>query len=94
MAIYAGNNQTVKAGKGTSQQLQVLIEDQYTNLVKGAQVTYSDGGTGGSFSPNPAMTTSKGIAGSRYTAPMQTGTATVTASSPGVANVLFTVNVD
>jgi hypothetical protein len=94
MAIYAGNNQTVKAGKNTSKQLQVLIEDQYTNVVKGAQITYSDGGAGGSFSPNPAISTSKGIAGSRYTAPTQTGTVTVTASSPGVANVLFTVNVD
>ena len=94
MAIYAGNNQTVKAGKSTSKQLQVLIEDQYANLVKGAQVTYSDGGAGGSFFPNPDTTTTKGIAGSRYTAPAQTGTVTVTASSPGVANVLFTVNVD
>jgi len=94
MAIYAGNNQTVRAGKSTSKQLQVLIEDQYTNVVKGAQVTYSDGGAGGSFSPNPAASTSKGIAGSRYTAPAQAGTVTVTASSPGVANVLFTVNVE
>ncbi|MFZ3341366.1 MAG: hypothetical protein WA213_10825, partial [Terriglobales bacterium] len=94
MAIYAGNNQSVRAGKNTATQLQVLIEDQYANLVKGAQVTYSDGGAGGSFSPNPVTTTSKGIAGARYTAPMQTGTVTVTASSPGVANAIFSVNVD
>lgn len=46
MAVYAGNNQAVKAGKSTSKQLQVLIEDQYTNVVKGVQVTYSDGGAG------------------------------------------------
>lgn len=94
MVIYAGNNQTVKAGKNTSKQLQVLIEDQYTNVVKGAQVTYSDGGAGGSFVPNPATTTSKGIAGSRYTAPAQIGTVTVTASTPGLTSVQFTVNVD
>jgi hypothetical protein len=94
MTIYAGNNQTVKAGKSTSKQLQVLIEDQYANEVKGTQVTYSDGGAGGSFSPNPATTTSKGIAGSRYTAPALTGTVTVTASTAGIANVLFTVTVD
>jgi len=94
MSIYAGNGQTVKAGKSTSKQLQVLITDQYSNVVKGAQVTYGDGGKGGSFSPNPAITTSKGIAGSRYTAPAQTGTVTVTASSPGVGNVQFTVTVD
>jgi hypothetical protein len=94
MAIYAGNNQTVKAGKSTAKELQVLIEDQYANVVKGAQVTYSDGGAGGSFAPNPAATTGKGIASSRYTASSQTGTVTVNASSPGVTSVLFTVNVD
>ncbi len=94
MAIYAGNNQTVKAGKSTSKQLQVLIEDRYANPVKGAPVTYSDGGVGGSFSPGTATTNGKGIAGSRYTAPAQIGTVTVTASSPGVANVVFTVTVD
>ena len=94
MSIYAGNNQTVKAGKSTPKQLQVLIQDQYANVVKGSQVTYSDGGAGGSFAPNPATTNGNGIAGSRYTAPAQIGTVTVTASSPGVTNVLFTVNVD
>ena len=94
MAIYAGNNQTVKAGKSTAKQLQVLIEDQFANVVKGVQVTYGDGGAGGSFAPNPASTTGQGIAGSRYTALAQAGTVTVTASSPGVTSVLFTVNVD
>jgi len=94
MSIYAGNGQTVKAGKSASKQLQVLVADQYSNVVKGAQVTYGDGGAGGSFVPNPAITSAKGIAGSRYTAPAQIGTVTVTASSPGVANVQFTVNVD
>ena len=94
MSIYAGNNQTVKAGRSTAKQLQVLVQDQYANVVKGAPVTYSDGGAGGSFAPNPATTNGNGIAGSRYTAPAQIGTVTVTASSPGVTNVLFTVNVD
>ncbi|HTR26086.1 MAG TPA: Ig-like domain-containing protein [Terriglobales bacterium] len=94
MAVYAGNNQTVKTGQSTSKQLQVLVEDQYTNVVKGAQVSYSDNGAGGSFLPNPAITSSKGIAGSRYTAPMQEGTVTVTASCPGANTVQFTVNVD
>jgi hypothetical protein len=94
MAIYAGNNQTVKAGKSTSKQLQVLIEDQYANAVKGAVVTYSDGGVGGSFTPASATTNGNGIAGSRYTAPATTGTVMITASSPGVTSVVFTVNVD
>lgn len=94
VTIYGGDGQTVKAGKTAAKQLQVLVEDRYSNLVKGAQVTYSDGGVGGSFAPNPAISNGKGIAGSRYTAPLQTGTVTVTVSSPGAAAVQFTVNVD
>ncbi len=94
MIIYAGNNQTVQAGKSTPKELQVLVEDQFANLVKGAQVSYTDNGAGGSFSPNPASTSAKGIAGSRYTAPPQTGRVTVTAACPGTTSVQFTVKVD
>jgi len=94
MLVFAGNNQTVKAGATTAKQLQVLVEDQYANVVKGAQVSYSDNGAGGSFSPNPATTSNKGIAGSRYTAPLQTGTVTINAACLGTNNVQFTVNVD
>lgn len=93
MVISSGNNQTVKAGKKTVQQLKVLVEDQYSNPVAGASVTYNDGGIGGSFSVNPAIT-SLGIAGTFYTAPQQPGTATITASTPGVTSVQFTLNVD
>ncbi len=93
--IYAGNNQTVQAGAATPKMLQVIVSDQYGNPTPKISVTYSDGGEGGSFSPNPAVTTSKGIAGSRYTAPAEPGTVTVTASVPGIGPVVsFTVNVD
>jgi len=94
LSIYSGNNQTVQAAATAAKQLQVFVEDQYANPVPGISVTYSDGGAGGSFSLNPAVTSAKGIAGTRYTAPAQTGMVTVTASSPGLSSVLFTVNVD
>jgi hypothetical protein len=94
LSIYSGNNQTVKAGQATGKLLQVLVADQYGNPVPSISVTYGDGGAGGSFSPDPAVTSSTGIAGSLYTAPLTTGTVTVTGSVPGLTSVLFTVIVD
>lgn len=94
LAVNSGNNQTVKPGAATAKVLQVLVADQYANPVAGVSVSYSDGGAGGSFATNPVVTGSKGLAGSRYTAPTQTGTVTVTASALGLSSVLFTVNVD
>ncbi len=92
--IYSGNNQTVKAGTATPKLLQVIVTDGYGNPVPGISVTFDDGGAGGSFLPDPVATNPKGIAGTRYTAPLNVGTVTVTASSAGLGSVLFTVNVD
>ncbi|HEY6340661.1 MAG TPA: hypothetical protein VIY49_04145 [Bryobacteraceae bacterium] len=78
----------------TAKLLQVVVVDQYANPALGISVAYSDGAAGGSSSPDPAVTSAKGIAATRYTAPAQTGTVTVTASSPGLSSVPFTVNVD
>ena len=94
LILYSGNNQTVKPGTATRKPLQVIVEDQYGNPVPGISVTFDDGGAGGSFSPDPVATNSKGIAGTRYTSPTKTGTVTVTASSAGLGSVLFTVNVN
>ncbi len=91
LAIYSGNNQKVAPGAATTKLLQVIIQDQYANPVKGMTVNFSDGGAGGSFSVNPALTSAKGIAGTRYTAPAQTGTVTITASAGGLTPVTFTV---
>lgn len=93
MAISSGNNQTVKAGQIAAQKLKVLVDDQYSNPVTGVSVTYNDGGAGGSFSVNPAVT-NKGIAGTSYTAPTTKGTVQVTASATGVNSVQFTLTVD
>jgi Bacterial Ig-like domain (group 1) len=93
LAIYSGNNQTVAPGTATAKLLQVILEDQYGNPVNGVAVTYSDGGAGGSFSVDPATTGPKGIAGTRYTAPQQTGVVTITASASGLTPVNFTVTV-
>lgn len=92
--VLSGNNQTVKAGQATAKLLQVIGDDQYGNPVSAISVTFADGGAGGSFAPDPVVTNAKGIAGTRYTAPANPGTVTVTASAAGLGSVNFTVNVD
>jgi len=92
--IYSGNNQTVKAGTATPNLLKVIVEDRYGNPLNGISATFSDGGTGGSFSPDPVATNAQGIAGTRYTAPLTAGTVSVTASAAGLGPVFFSVNVD
>ena len=94
LTIFAGNNQTVKAGTLAAKPLQVFAGDQYGNGVHGVSVSFSDGGAGGSFAPDPVVTTTTGTAGTHYTAPVQKGTVTVTASAPGLSSVFFTLNVD
>ena len=92
--IYSGNNQTVKHGTAAPKQLQVIVADQYGNPASGISVSFVDGGAGGSFSTDPVATNPQGIAGTKYTAPLTTGTVTVTASATGLSSVLFTVNVN
>jgi len=92
--IYSGNNQTVKPGAPAAKELEVVVTDQYGNPTSQTSVTYNDGGAGGSFSPNPGVTNAKGIAGTRYTAPLAAGTVTITASAAGLSSVQFTVNVN
>jgi hypothetical protein len=94
LGIYSGNNQTVKHGAVAAKQLEVIVADQYGNPASGISVSFDDGGAGGSFSSDPAATSSKGIAETHYTSPPTAGTVTVTASSAGLSSVLFTVNVD
>jgi hypothetical protein len=94
LKVFSGNNQTVKAGTAAPKLLQVIITDQYGNPVSGISVNFADGGSGGSFAPDPVLTNAKGIAGTRYTAPGKIGLVTVTASSAGLGFVTFTVNVD
>jgi len=84
----------VKAGKTAKKQVHVLITDHHGNGVKGRSVTQSDAGAHSCFNPDPAVTFVKGVAGSRYTTPSQTGTVSVTASADELDASLFRVTVD
>jgi outer membrane protein assembly factor BamB len=93
IAMTSGNNQSAPAGQQLPQALTVLVTDQYGNAVSGNNVTFSDGGSGGTFSnPNPGLTGSSGTLTQFYTLPPGAhGTIHVTAAAAGVANpVVFT----
>ena len=93
VSVYAGNNQSVRAGAYVAKQLQVLVQDQYGNATPKISVTYNDNGAGGTLSPAAAPTNPQGIAKTRYKAPPVAGTVTVTATIPGLSPAVFTVNV-
>jgi protocatechuate 3,4-dioxygenase beta subunit len=93
IAITGGNNQTAPNGTQLPQALTVLVTDQYNNPVAGVNVTFSDGGAGGTFSNgNPVVTGANGTASQFYTLPPVAGeTVYITATAAGVANpVVFT----
>ncbi len=94
IGCVSGNNQTAPPNTQLSQPLSVIVTDQYGNAVSGIPVNWDDGGAGGTFSTNPVLTSSNGIASVYYTTPSTTGTLTVSASVSGLSTwTTFTVNV-
>jgi outer membrane protein assembly factor BamB len=91
VAATGGNNQTAAAGTQLPQALTVLVTDQYGNPVSGNSVTFSDGGAGGTFSSNPVVTGTNGIASVTYTLPATPGAVTINATASGVTtSAVFT----
>jgi hypothetical protein len=87
VSVTSGNNQSGPAGTKLTQGLTVTVTDAYNNPVSGVDVTFSDGGAGGTFStPNPVLTGSNGTATASYTLPTLAGPVTITATATGVAN--------
>jgi hypothetical protein len=95
VAVTGGNNQSAAPGTQLPQALTVEVTDQYGNPVSGNNVTFSDGGAGGTFSnANPVVTNSSGIASQLYTLPASAGTVTITAAAAGVStSAVFTETV-
>ena len=88
LAVNGGNNQSGTAGTALPTALTTLATSNGVG-VAGVSVSFGDGSTG-SFSPNPAITNSSGIASTTYTLPSTAGTFTVTASSTGYTSTTFT----
>jgi hypothetical protein len=88
LAVNGGNNQTGVAGTTLPTALTVSATNNGI-AVSGVSVAFTDGSTG-TFSPNPAVTNSSGIASTTYTLPTTAGTYTVTGSSAGYSSAKFT----
>jgi hypothetical protein len=81
IAFINGGSQTGAAGTTLPTALTVLLKDAYGNGASGRQVTFSDGGAGGSFAANPVIAGTTGQASASYTLPTKAKTITVTATA-------------
>jgi hypothetical protein len=87
IATTGGNDQSGRAGTQLPEALTVLVADQYGNPVSDNNVTFSDGGAGGTFShSNPVTTGANGIASQMYTLPASPKAVTITATAMGVTS--------
>jgi hypothetical protein len=81
VTITGGNAQTGTVAAALPAPIQIQVADPYTGQPDvGAIVSFSDGGKGGSFYPNPAVTDANGNAPTTYTVPQKAGTYTLTAT--------------
>jgi hypothetical protein len=86
LAVSSGARQTGTVGTTLLLPIVVTAKNASGKVVSGASVTFSDGSLGGAFSPNPAVTNTKGQASVSYTLPtVAKATITVTASDGGVS---------
>jgi hypothetical protein len=85
ITVVSGQKQTGTVGTQLSLPIVMKAKNSSGKAVVGAPVTFSDGGLGGTFSPNPAITGSTGLASATYTLPTVAKALTVTASDGGVS---------
>jgi len=89
--ITGGNAQTATVATTLAAPIQVEVDNPYNGQPDvGATVNFSDGGKGGTFNPNPAVTDANGNASTTYTVPQKAGTYTLTISGTGFGNVTTT----
>jgi hypothetical protein len=86
LAVSSGARQTGSVGTTLLLPIVVTAKNASGKVVSGASVTFNDGGLGGTFSPNPGVTNTKGQASASYTLPtVAKATITITASDAGVS---------
>jgi len=69
IGVISGSSQSGTVGTTLAAPLVSKVKDAYGNAVPNIAVTFSDGGLGGVFQPNPATTASNGQASTSYTLP-------------------------
>ena len=85
MGKLTGVGQYGTAGTTLPIPYEVVIKDKYSNPIVGQPVNLTDNGAGGTFSANPAITGSNGVASVSYTLPKKSGYIVLTASYGGLA---------
>ena len=94
IAASSGSGQSTPPDTQLAKPLVAKVTDQYGNVVSGVAVTFSDGGAGGTFSTNPASTSSTGLASVTYTTSTNAGTVNIQAAASGVSTpAVFTETV-
>lgn len=85
LSVVSGGKQTGTVGATLPLPIVIKGKDAVGNVVPNASITFTDGGLGGTFNPNPAITASNGQASTTYTLPLVAKTITVTASCGSVS---------
>lgn len=89
LAVVSGAYQGATVGTTLANPLVVKAKDAYGNAVAGVQVSWSDGGVGGSFSANPVSTNPQGLASVYYTVPTVARNITASATASGISATNF-----
>jgi hypothetical protein len=85
LTLISGGKQTGAVGTTLPLPLVVRAKNSSGKVVSGAPITFADGGIGGSFSPNPAITGSNGEASTTFTLPTVVKAFTATGLDGGVS---------
>jgi hypothetical protein len=81
LTLVSGGGQSATVATTLPQPIIVSARDTLGNVIPGLSITFADGSTGGSFSPNPATTAANGQASVSYTLPTKAGNIAITAST-------------
>jgi hypothetical protein len=90
LVVSSGARQTGTVGAPLPNPIVVTAKNSSGKPVAGASVSFSDGGVGGSFSPNPAITATNGTATTVYTTPTVPKTSITVTATSGTASVSLT----
>jgi hypothetical protein len=93
LGIVAGDGQTTPAGAALPEALVVIVIDQYGFTEPNIIVSWAITSGGGSLSAAATATDVDGTTSVTYTAGPAAGTATITATIPGIGSVTFTATI-
>ena len=87
LVVSSGGRQTGTVGTTLPLPLVITAKNSSGKIVSGASISFSDGGVGGTFNPNPAVTNTKGQASTSYTLPTTAKAMITVTASDGSASI-------